>query len=66
MVKNPPANAGNSGDAGSMPGGAKISVGGNGNPVQYSCLGNPVARRAWLATVQGVAKRQTPLSRHTG
>ena len=38
------------------------SPGGNGAPLQYSCLENPMDRRAWLATVHGVTKRQTPLS----
>ena len=37
---------------------------GNGNPVQYSCLGNPMDRKAWRATIHGVAKRQTRLSTH--
>ena len=62
MVKNPPATAGNSGDAGSMPGGAKISGGGNGNPVQYSCLGNPVDRGNWQAIAHKVTKSLTKLS----
>ena len=47
MVKNPPANAG---DVGSIPGE------GNGNPPQYSCLGNPINRGHWRATVHGVTK----------
>ena len=51
VVKNLPANAG---DAGSVPGLGRSPAGGNGNPLQYSCLGNPMARRAWQATVQGV------------
>ena len=37
--------------------------GGNGNPLQYSCLENPMDRRAWWATVHGVAKSQTRLKR---
>ena len=49
MVKNLPANTG---DKGLIPGE------GNGNPLQYSCLENPMARRAWWATVHGVAKSQ--------
>ena len=53
MVKNPPANAG---DAGSIPGSGRSSGTENGNPVQYSCLGNPVDRGGWQATVHGVAK----------
>ena len=53
MAKNLPANAG---DAGSVPGLGRSPAGGNGNPLQYSCLGNPMARGAWQATVQGVAE----------
>ena len=53
MVKNPPAN---SGDAGSIPGLGRSHGEGNGNPPQYSCLGNPMDRGAWWATVCGVAK----------
>ena len=53
MVKNLPANAG---DLGSIPG-LRISSGeGNGNPLLYSCLGNPMDRGAWWATVCGVTK----------
>ena len=55
MGKNPPANAGGSGDVGSIPGLGISPVGGNGNPLQYSCLGNPMDRRAGRATVHGVA-----------
>ena len=53
MVKNPPANAG---DVGSVPGLGRSPGGGNGNPLQYSCLGNPMDRGAWWATVHGVAE----------
>ena len=59
MVKNPPANAGDardSGDAGSIPGLGRSSGGGNGNPLQYSCLENNMDRGAWRATVHGVAE----------
>ena len=56
MVKNPPAAAG---DAGSIPGSGRSPGGGHGSPLQYSCLGNPVDRGAWRATVHGVAKSQT-------
>ena len=52
-VKNPPANAG---DVGSIPGSGRSPGEGNGNPLQYSCLGNPMDRGAWRATVHGVAK----------
>ena len=53
VVKNPPANAG---DMGSFPGSGKSPGEGNGNPFQYSCLGNPTDRGAWWATVHGVTK----------
>ena len=53
VVKNLPANAG---DAGSVPGSGRLPGGGNGNPLQYSCLKNPMDRGAWRATVSGVAK----------
>ena len=63
MVKNPPANAEDVRDAGWIPG-SVISPGGElGSPLQYSCLGNPMDREAWGATVQGVAKSQTQLKR---
>ena len=54
MVKNPPANTG---DAGSIPGSGRSHGGGNGNLLQYSCLGNPMDREAWWATVHGGHKR---------
>ena len=47
VVKNPPANAG---DSGTIPGLGRSPVEGNGNPLQYSCPGNPMDRRAWLAS----------------
>ena len=56
MVKNPPANAG---DEGSIPGSGRSPGGGNGNPLQYSCVGNPIDRGAWRATAHRVAKSQT-------
>ena len=59
MVKNPPAN---SGDAESIPGLGRSPGEGNGNPLQYSCLGNPMDRGAWWATVHGATKSQTQLS----
>ena len=58
VVKNPPANAGDAGDTGSVPGLGRSPGGGNGNPFQYSCLGNPMDRRAWGAIVPGVSKSQ--------
>ena len=53
MVKNPPDNAG---DTGSIPGLGRFPGRGNGNPLQYSCQGNPVVRGAWQAKVHGIAK----------
>ena len=63
-VKNPPANAKDAGDSGSIPGLGRCPGGGNGNPLQYPCPGNPMDRGAWWATVHGVAKSQTRLSTH--
>ena len=65
VVKNPPANAGDSGDSGLIPGSGRSPGGGNGNPVQYSYLGNPVDRGGWQPTVLRVAKSWTGLSAHT-
>ena len=59
VVKNLPANAGDVRDTSSIPGLGRSPGGGNGNPLQYSCLGNPIDRGAWQATVHRVAKRQT-------
>ena len=57
VVKNPPANAGDAGDAGLTSGsGRSPGEEGNGNPLQYSCLGNPMDRGVWRATVHGAAK----------
>ena len=56
MVKNPPTNAGNVRDTGLIPESGRSSGGGHGNPLQYSCLENPMDRGAWRATVYGVAK----------
>ena len=58
MVKNPPANARDIRDAGSIPG-SRSPGEGNGNPFQYSCLENPMDRGAWRATVHGVEKSRT-------
>ena len=52
----------NAGDAGLIPGSGRSAGEGNGNQLQYSCLGNPMDRGAWRAMVQGVAKSQTRLS----
>ena len=59
LVKNRPANAGDVGDTGLIPGLGRSPGGGHGSPFQYSCLENPMDRGAWQATVHGVAKRQT-------
>ena len=59
VVKNPPANAEAAGDIGSILGLGRSPGGGNGNPLQYSCLENPMDREAWWATVLGVTKGQT-------
>ena len=64
MVKNPPANAGDIRDAGSIPESERSLGGGNGNPLQYSCLENPKDRGAWWVTVHGVTKSQMQLSIH--
>ena len=56
MVKKLPANAGDAGDTGSIPGSGRSPGGENGNPHQYSGLGNPMDRGAWWATVHGVTK----------
>ena len=53
LVKNPPTNAG---DMGLIPGPGRSPGVGNGNPFQYSCLGNPKDRGAWGASVHGVTK----------
>ena len=50
------------GDPGSIPGLERFPAEGNGNPLQYSCLENPMDRGAWRATVYGVAKSRTGLS----
>ena len=52
----------NAGDSGSIPGSGRSPGEGSGNPLQYSCLGNPMDRGAWWATVHGVAKSRTRLS----
>ena len=53
VVKNPPVNAG---DMGSTSGSGRSPGERNDNPLQFSCLGNPMDREAWLATVHGVAR----------
>ena len=59
VIKIPPADAEDMRDSGSMSGSGRSPGGGNGNPVQYSCLENPMDRGAWWATVHRVAKNQT-------
>ena len=63
VAKNLPANARDLGDKGLIPGSGRSPGGGHGNPLQYSCLENPMDRGAWQATVHGVAKSQTRLKR---
>jgi len=63
VVKNPPADAGNIRDAGWIPGSGRSPGGGNGNPLQYSCLENPMDRGAWQTTVHRIAKSWTRLKR---
>ena len=58
MVKNLPAKAGDLRNAGLIPGLGRSPGGGHGNPFQYSCLGNPMDRGAWQATVHGVIQGQ--------
>jgi len=59
VVKNLPANAGDTRDMGSVPTLRRSLGGGNGIPLQYSCLENSMVREAWQVTVHGVAKSQT-------
>ena len=56
MVKNPPANAGEVKDVGSIPESGKSPGGGHGNPLQYTCLENSKDREAWWATVHWVTR----------
>ena len=51
VVKNPPANTGDTRDTGSIPGSGRSPGGRHGNPLQYFCLENPIDRGVWLATV---------------
>ena len=59
VVKNLPANAGDIGDTGSIPGSERSPREGNGNPFQYSSLENPMDREAWRATVHRVTESDT-------
>ena len=68
MVKHPPANAGDIGDSGLIPGSRRSPGKGNGNPLEYSCLENPMDREAQQAKVHRITKSWTRLrrlSRHT-
>ena len=56
MVKNPPADAGNAGDAGLIPGSGRSPGGGHGDLLLYSCLKNPMDRGAWRVTVHKIAR----------
>ena len=62
VVKSTPANAGNARDPGLIPGSGRSPGKGNGNPLQYSCLENPMDRGAWWVTIQEVSKIWTPHS----
>ena len=64
VVKNLPAHAEALRDASSVPGSRRYPGGGHGNPLQYSCLANPMDRGAWQAIVQRVVKSRTLLSMH--
>ena len=61
VVRKLPASAGDIRDLGSIPGSGRFPGGGHGNPLQYSCLENPMDRGAWQATVHRVAKIWTQL-----
>ena len=65
MVKNPPANAGDVRDMSLIPEWGRSPGGGHGNPLQYSCLENPMDRGAWQATVPRFAKSRLQLKRLT-
>ena len=64
-MKNPPAKAGDGRDTGSVSGSGRSPEEGNGNPLQYSSLGNPMNRGAWWATDNGLAKNRTQLITYT-
>ena len=59
MVKTPPANAEDIRDMGLVPGSGRCPGGGHGNPLQYSCLQNPMDRGAWQVIVHRVSKNHT-------
>ena len=61
--KEPICSTGDTGDVDSIPGGGRLRGGGHGNPLQYSCLENPMNRRGWRAAVHGVTKNRARLKR---
>ena len=63
VVKSPPANARDAVDVGWIPGSGRSPAEGSGNPLHYSCLGNPRDRGSWRTTVYGVAKSRARLSK---
>ena len=63
VLKNLPGSAGDKSNTGFIPGWGRSPGGGHGNPLQYSCLENPMDRGAWRAAVHRVAKSQTQLKR---
>ena len=63
VVKNMPLDERDAGDSDLIPGLGRYSGGGNGNPLQYSCLANPMDREAWKATVLGVT--EPDMTKHT-
>ena len=65
MIKNSPANAGDTGNKGSIIGPGRFPGVGNGKQLQYSCLENSMDRGGWWATVHETAKSRTQLSTHT-
>ena len=65
MVKTLPANAGDTGNAGSIPGSRISPGGGNGNPLQYSCLGNPMDRGRSLVGYSSRGQNESDMDEHT-
>ena len=65
VMKNMPASTGDTGNMGSIPGSRRSPGGGNGNPLQYSCLENPVDRRTWRGTVHRVTQIESDMTEAT-
>ena len=65
VVKNLPTNAGDIRDLGSIPGSGRSPGGGHGNPVQYSCLENPMDRGAWQATYSPLGCKESDVTEAT-